>query len=81
MKTIEASFEIVTPMFISGADDVADLRPPSIKGALRFWWRALHWGQCLQEAGNKEEALALLHKRLGMNNPQAYPKNFLGTKT
>jgi CRISPR-associated protein Cmr1 len=62
VKTIEASFEIVTPMFISGADDVADLRPPSIKGALRFWWRALHWGQYLQEAGNEKEALKQLYK-------------------
>ena len=49
MQTIEAQFEIVTPMFISGANNEADLRPPSIKGALRFWWRALHWGQCLQD--------------------------------
>jgi CRISPR-associated protein Cmr1 len=63
VKTIEASFEIVTPMFISGADDVADLRPPSIKGALRFWWRALHWGQCLQEAGDEKGAFPLLHTR------------------
>lgn len=63
VKTIEASFEIVTPMFISGEDDKADLRPPSIKGALRFWWRALHWGQCLQEKGNEPQALELLYKR------------------
>ena len=62
MKTIEASFEIVTPMFISGGDNEADLRPPSIKGALRFWWRALHWGQCLQETDNEKEALKRLYK-------------------
>jgi len=62
VKTIEASFEIVTPMFISGGDNEADLRPPSIKGALRFWWRALHWGQCLQETDNEKEALKQLYK-------------------
>jgi len=46
METIEATFKVVTPMFISGADqDNAELRLPSIKGALRFWWRALAWGQ------------------------------------
>jgi len=47
METIEATFKVVTPMFISGADpdqDKAELRLPSIKGALRFWWRALAWG-------------------------------------
>lgn len=41
MKTIEAAFRIVSPMFIGGATPVtmAELRPPSIKGLLRFWWR------------------------------------------
>ncbi len=35
--------EIVTPMFIGGANpNKAELRTASIKGALRFWWRALH---------------------------------------
>lgn len=44
METIEAKFRIVTPMFISGADQTkAELRVPSIKGALRFWWRALNY--------------------------------------
>lgn len=65
MQTIEASFEIVTPMFIGGGTpDEVDLRPPSIKGALRFWWRALQWGLCLQEsAQNLSAALKLLHER------------------
>jgi CRISPR-associated protein Cmr1 len=30
-------------MFLSGADgQTPELRPPSIKGALRFWWRAMN---------------------------------------
>ncbi len=63
MQTIEAQFEIVTPMFISGANNEADLRPPSIKGALRFWWRALHWGQCLQDCQQDTgKALKRLHE-------------------
>jgi len=46
METIEATFRVVTPMFLSGADqDKAELRLPSLKGALRFWWRALAWGK------------------------------------
>lgn len=44
MEKIEATFRVVTPMFMSGADQSkAELRMPSIKGVLRFWWRALAW--------------------------------------
>ncbi|MBD3192925.1 MAG: type III-B CRISPR module RAMP protein Cmr1 [Candidatus Heimdallarchaeota archaeon] len=32
----------ITPLFLGGADnDIAELRVPSIKGLLRFWWRAI----------------------------------------
>lgn len=35
--------ELLTPAFIGGSDArSAELRVPSIKGALRFWWRAFH---------------------------------------
>ncbi|MEM2096867.1 MAG: type III-B CRISPR module RAMP protein Cmr1 [Methanothrix sp.] len=44
---IEARFTIVTPLFMGGADPkVPELRVPGIKGALRFWWRALAWSWC-----------------------------------
>lgn len=44
MDTIEASYRITTPMFLAGADQrQAELRLPSFKGALRFWWRSLMW--------------------------------------
>lgn len=43
METITFECEIITPMFLAGADGVApELRSPSIKGALRFWWRAMN---------------------------------------
>jgi CRISPR-associated protein Cmr1 len=44
---ITATFEVVTPLFLGGADPTrtVELRPPSIKGALRFWWRALAWSR------------------------------------
>jgi CRISPR-associated protein Cmr1 len=62
MNTLETPFRIVTPMFLGGADQAAsDIRPSSIKGALRFWWRALNWGQCLKKSPNEEMALRLLH--------------------
>lgn len=44
MKTLAARFRVATSMFLSGADqDQAELRLSSLKGALRFWWRALAW--------------------------------------
>lgn len=60
MNTIEAKFRIVTPMFLGGADQgVADgIRPPSVKGALRFWWRALNWGN-FQQKYPENQATAL----------------------
>ncbi|MBI3358801.1 MAG: type III-B CRISPR module RAMP protein Cmr1 [Nitrospirae bacterium] len=43
MQTLSATFKIVTPMFIGGADQSPSdgIRPPSVKGALRFWYRAI----------------------------------------
>lgn len=42
MTRIQAHFRVVTPLFLAGYDQsTAELRVPSIKGVLRFWWRAL----------------------------------------
>jgi len=43
MEKISAKFKIVTPLFLGGAEpeQKAELRPSSIKGALRFWYRAI----------------------------------------
>jgi len=43
MNSITFTCEVVTPMFLAGADGkTPELRSPSIKGAMRFWWRAMH---------------------------------------
>ena len=43
MKAITFECETITPMFLTGADGrTPELRPPSIKGAMRFWWRAMN---------------------------------------
>lgn len=43
MEKLIFNCEVITPMFLAGADGVTpELRPASIKGALRFWWRALN---------------------------------------
>jgi hypothetical protein len=46
MATIEADYTVLTPMFCAGADQSRpELRVPSFKGVLRFWWRALAWSR------------------------------------
>lgn len=67
-RTVEATFRIVTPMFLGGADNQPDgIRPPSIKGALRFWWRALNWGrfrmECEGDSNPNRKALQKLHTK------------------
>ena len=40
---IEIKCKIITPLLIHGVDSqTVELRPPSIKGVMRFWWRAIH---------------------------------------
>ncbi len=42
MELLRVTYRIVTPLFLSGAKpDDAELRGPSIKGALRYWYRAI----------------------------------------
>lgn len=63
-ETITAEFKIVTPMFLGNANQDARLiRPTSIKGALRFWWRAMQWGRILNTNNNEKDALVALAKQ------------------
>ncbi len=42
MDKVSFELEVVTPLFLGGADGkTAELRPPSIRGAMRFWFRAM----------------------------------------
>ncbi|MEK8021451.1 MAG: type III-B CRISPR module RAMP protein Cmr1 [Candidatus Parabeggiatoa sp.] len=63
MKKLTATYRIVTPMFIGDAEQKAtSIRPSAIKGALRFWWRALNWGKYLErEKADVSKALSALH--------------------
>lgn len=62
-NVIEAKFRIVTPMFLGGADQQAeDIRPSSVKGMLRFWWRALHWSKFRHASNDDAGALKALHE-------------------
>ncbi|GAB4349702.1 MAG: hypothetical protein OHK0038_28390 [Flammeovirgaceae bacterium] len=58
MLTITFTCETITPMFLSGADQSSpELRPPSIKGALRFWWRAMNGHLSLDELRKQESEI------------------------
>jgi len=51
----EFDIEVVTPMFLGGANTQdAELRVPSIKGMLRFWWRATCGIESLKKMKEKE---------------------------
>lgn len=45
-------------MFLAGADGkTAELRPPSIKGMMRFWWRTMNGHLSLNELKKKESEI------------------------
>lgn len=45
-QTLTARFRANTPLFMAGAEHTPELRAPSVKGVLRFWWRALAFARC-----------------------------------
>jgi CRISPR-associated protein Cmr1 len=60
-ERIDVTYRVVTPLFCGGAGgDTAEVRLPSFKGVLRWWWRALAWSQLggdLGEVCRDENAL------------------------
>lgn len=54
MKKLTFKLEFITPAFIGGANQQAELRPASFVGLLRWWWRALK-GECDIEKLREEE--------------------------
>jgi len=52
--------EVLTPLFLGGADarGAPELRVPSIRGAMRYWYRALLGGSVLLD---NQEPLQILH--------------------
>jgi len=63
-KVIKVDYLINTPMFIGNAEQKAShISPASVKGALRFWWRALNWARLRNQATNDANALRQLHQQ------------------
>lgn len=58
MKQITFNIETITPMFMAGADqEKFELRPPSFKGLLRFWWRAMQEEKDIDRLAHREAEL------------------------
>lgn len=58
MEKMTLLLEVVTPAFLSGADqEDVELRTASIKGELHWWWRALHAELAVNELRQREGAL------------------------
>ncbi len=65
MRLVRATYAVVTPMFLGDSSQAASaMRPSSVKGALRFWWRALTWAEALRTCpGDQMAAMRWLHQR------------------
>lgn len=65
----EATYKITTPMFLAGAEQekTPELRPPSFKGLLRFWFRAV----ALPKLGSWREVRKLEKELFGSTNQQS----------
>lgn len=50
--------KLITPMLMHGENTgITELRPPSIKGTIRFWWRAIHGDLTLDKLKEQESNL------------------------
>ena len=56
LRSLEVELEAVTPLWIGGASRQTELRPPSVRGCMRFWFRALAGGLLGEEVRSIWEA-------------------------
>ena len=58
---------IITPLFMGGANpQQVELRVPSLKGVIRFWWRALYGNLDIRRLKDEEAMLfASSHEKIG----------------
>jgi CRISPR-associated protein Cmr1 len=71
IKSDEYLIEVTTPLFCGGADQKntpADLRPPSIRGAMRFWFRAM-MGSVVPDLESLQRTEALLFGNTEARSP------------
>mgnify|MGYP000572011571 CR=1 FL=1 len=64
MKKMSVTLETITPLFLSGNDQRAvELRAASIRGHLRYWYRALLGGAFVAYYSQPERLAQEIHKR------------------
>lgn len=58
MNHLDFQCEVLTPLFLGGAEARArpELRAPSLRGAMRYWYRAILGGSTLISSDNLEES-------------------------
>ncbi|MDC8832068.1 type III-B CRISPR module RAMP protein Cmr1 [Alteromonas gilva] len=59
-----AEFELTTTALIFGGQKDCELREPSVKGVLRFWWRALYWAKVRKYLIDIEEISEPTHDQI-----------------
>jgi CRISPR-associated protein Cmr1 len=63
LRLLDVELEAVTPLWIGGADSQAELRPPSMRGCLRFWFRALAGGLLGESLADVQSAESAVYGR------------------
>lgn len=64
IQTVKFNLEVITPLFLSGNDQkTVELRAASIRGQLRYWYRALLGGTLTAYYLQPEELADEIHKR------------------
>lgn len=65
IQTLVAELQVSAPLIMSGHTSLEkgdSIRPSAIKGALRFWWRALQWPRLRESHTSDQNALKALHQ-------------------
>jgi CRISPR type III-B/RAMP module RAMP protein Cmr1 len=77
MRSLKFATQVVTPLFLAGANQEGDgayeLRPPSFKALMRWWFRAAHGGH-LDELKKREAELFGSTDRASVFNLRIYVK-------
>ncbi len=65
IEKLDYKLEVVTPLFLGGADPKkSEIRSPSLKGILRFWWRAIYGPLIIDHMNNNTEKGIIELKKL-----------------
>ena len=82
IERLSLDYEVLTPLFLGDADQAhAELRPPSLKGLLRFWYRAVdpdhaqREGRWFGDTQDHGQAPFLLRARAEPSEPWRWDNN------